>query len=98
MSIRFRISADDIRVECLMSRRNYYREHVIAPLERRLDRLKELSFHSWTWLAEERCRVETEIAESQKMIGEIEGEISSMGRDADVLESIDMDANSRSAD
>jgi hypothetical protein len=95
MPIPFHISADDMRCDSLMSRRNYYREHVVAPLERRLDSLKEFSFRSWSWLAEERERVETEIGEAQRIIATIETEMKNMGKDADVLEGIHMDENYR---
>lgn len=89
----FRISADDIGSASLMAHRNYYRDYVIAPLERRLDWLKEFSFRSWPWMPEERQRVETEIAEAQRIIAGIEAEMRAMGKDADVLEGIDVDEN-----
>jgi hypothetical protein len=90
----FHISADDIRSDSLMARRNYYREHVVAGLERRLDWLKTFSPRSWSWLEEERQRVETEIGDAQKIIGELEAELRNMGKDADVLEGLNMDFNS----
>jgi len=95
MPSSFHISADDIRCASLMARRNYYRGEVIAPLERRLDCLKEFSSHSWSWIAEERQQVEMEIAEAQGIIAGIETEIRSVGKDADVLEGIHMDENYR---
>jgi len=73
-------------------RRNYYREHIVAPLEQRLEWLKqESASRSWPWMREERQRVELEIAEAQRTIGTVEAEIKSIGQDADVLEGIDMD-------
>lgn len=95
MPVPFSLSADDIRCESLMARRNYYREHRIAPLERRLDWLKTFSFRSWPWMAEERQQVETEIDEAQKIIAGIEAEIRGMGKNADIIEGIHLDENYR---
>jgi hypothetical protein len=91
----FSLSPDDIRCESLMARRNYHREHLIAPLERRLDWLKEFSFRSWPWMAEERQQVESEIAETQNIIAGIEAEIRAMGKNADIIEGVHMDENYR---
>lgn len=89
----FKISADDIRAKCLMDRRDYYRDYVIAALERRLDWLKEFSARwLYPWVDVERKQVEKEIAEVQETIAGIEAELESMGRDADVLEGLHMDA------
>ena len=89
----FKITADDIRTKCLMDRRDYYRDYVIAALERRLDWLREFSARSsYPWVDVERKRVENEISEVQKAIAGIEAELESMGRDADVLEGLHMDA------
>jgi hypothetical protein len=95
MAIPFHIAPDDIRCSHLMARRDYYREYVIDPIERRLDWLKEFGFRSWPWLTEERQRAEAEIAEAQKVIRGIETEIRSMGKDADVLEGLHLDENYR---
>jgi len=89
----FKISADDIRTKCLMDRGDYHRDYVIAALERRLDWLKEFSARSpYPWVDVERKQVEKEIGEVQKTIAGIEAELESMGRDADVLEGLHMDA------
>jgi hypothetical protein len=96
MPMPFKISADDIRCNALMARRDYYREHVAAALEGRLDCLKEPDFHSWPWMGEERRQVESEIADAQRTIAGIEAEIRRMGKDADSLEGYDLDLNSGS--
>ncbi len=93
LPLPFSLSYDDVRCELLMARRNYYREHCIAPLERRLDWLKESSFRSWPWMDEERQQVETEIAQAQRLISGIEAEIRDMGKNADLIEGIHMDEN-----
>jgi len=89
----FRISPDDIRCASLTARRNYYRKHVIAPLEGRLGWLNEYSFQSWPWMAEERQQVEMEISNAQRIVAGIETEIRNMGKDADVLEGSHLDLN-----
>ena len=96
MPMPFKISADDILSNTLMARRDYYREHVAASLEGRLDWLNESGFHSWPWMAAERRQVLTEIANAQRAIAGIEAEIRSMGKDADSLEGYDLDLNSGS--
>lgn len=99
----FSLSPHDIRCGHLIARRNYYREYVIAPLERRLDCLKGFpplqpppgfpDYSPSQWVVEERQRVETEIAETQNIIGKIETEIRNMGKNADALDGIDMGEN-----
>ena len=81
-----RLSADDIRCESSMSRRNYNKEFVIAPLLQRLDWLEDgwASSRSWPRLSEERSKVEGEIAQAQIIIKQIEDEIRQLGRDADL--------------
>src|SRR5213080_1056672 len=48
--MRITITRDDIRWNELRQQRDYYREYVIAPLEERLSRLREISgYRSYAW-------------------------------------------------
>src|SRR5437870_4449050 len=62
MDIMFSVSADDLRADNLLDKRDYYRELVVPQLEKRLAHLKERGSRvSAPWVHEERQRVESEI-------------------------------------
>jgi hypothetical protein len=88
----FKITANEFQWAELNERRNYYREFVVASLEERLGRLRELSeYSSWRWPAEERKRLEAEIDTAQQTIREIEAQMRTLGPDADKAEGEYMD-------
>src|SRR5437773_565592 len=82
---RITITAEDMRFGNLMERRAYIKEYVIHPLEVRLDLMRERS-DSYSWGAEERQRVEKEIAEAQEILKSTDNEIRTLGKDPDDCE------------